>query len=355
MASVKLQGVHKTYPNGLHVLRNLELEVAQGELMVLVGPSGSGKSTALRIVAGLESPSEGAVYIVETDVTEWDPQQRDIAMVFQSYALYPHMTVRDNIAFGMRMRAVPQAERTRRTQEIAERLSIAALLDRKPAQLSGGQRQRVALGRALVRNPKVFLLDEPLSNLDAKLRAEMRAEIARLHAAFGVTTMYVTHDQEEAMTLGDRMAVMGEGGRLEQLATPLEVYNRPKNAFVAEFIGMPRINWFTGELEGGVFTCPDFVLALPAALQLRHRGAVRIGVRPHDLALVDPGAAPMRVQAELVEALGASLLVHGKSQYGVAVRMLVAADSGVRRGDTIGASPNSGAIHVFAEAGDRIS
>jgi ABC-type sugar transport system ATPase subunit len=345
MASVRLQAVDKRYPNGHVALRGLDLSLGDGELVVLVGPSGSGKSTALRIVAGLEAPSAGRVYIGDRDVTALPPRDRDVAMVFQSYALYPHKTVRDNLAFGLRMRGAPKPEIARRTEEIAERLAIGSLLDRKPAQLSGGQRQRVALGRALVREPRVFLLDEPLSNLDAKLRAETRAEIGRLHAAFAVTTIYVTHDQEEAMTLGERIAVLGEAGRVEQFAPPLEVYERPRNAFVAEFIGMPRINWFTGELEDREFRGPELRLALPAAPPGRR--PAKLGVRPHDLVPSDDAAAAVRGRVELVEALGATALVHARTARGEGFRMLVAADARVRRGDAIAAAVKLDRAHLF--------
>jgi ABC-type sugar transport system ATPase subunit len=345
MATVRLESIHKVYPNGYRALSGFDLALEDGELMVLVGPSGSGKSTALRIVAGLESPSSGRVFIGERDVTGLAPGERDVAMVFQSYALYPHKTVRDNLAFGLRMRSLPKAEIARRTQEIAARLAITELLDRKPAQLSGGQRQRVALGRALVRDPRVFLLDEPLSNLDAKLRAEMRAEIGRLHAALAVTMIYVTHDQEEAMTLGDRIAVLGKGGSIEQLAPPLTLYDRPENAFVAEFIGVPRINWFEGELEGHQFACPDFRLTLAGTP--RPRSVVRLGVRPHELTLASAQAGQLRGQVELVEMLGPNLLVHAKSASGVSFRMLAPAGAGMRRGDSVSACVNAERAQAF--------
>ena len=345
MATVRLESIHKVYPNGYRALAGFDLALNEGERMVLVGPSGSGKSTALRIVAGLESPSSGRVFIGGRDVTGVAPGERDIAMVFQSYALYPHKSVRDNLAFGLRMRALPRAEIAKRTDEIAARLSLTELLDRKPAQLSGGQRQRVALGRALVRNPQVFLLDEPLSNLDAKLRAEMRAEIGQLHAALAVTMIYVTHDQEEAMTLGDRIAVLGKGGTIEQLAPPLTLYDRPENAFVAEFIGVPRINWFAGELAGQEFACSDFRLHLPGPAVAPC--AVKLGVRPHDLTLADAEGGELRGQAELVETLGPHLLVHAKSAAGVPFRMLAPAGALIRRGDTLAARVDPARAHAF--------
>jgi multiple sugar transport system ATP-binding protein len=238
MASVRLEGIGKTYPNGHVAARGLDLEIQDGEFMVLVGPSGCGKSTALRMIAGLETPTEGRVLIGDKDVTMLPPQERDIAMVFQSYALYPHMTVRQNLAFGLRMRGAGREVTDRRVDEAARALALEAVLGRKPAQLSGGQRQRVALGRAIVREPKVFLFDEPLSNLDAKLRVETRAELARLHRRLGATVVYVTHDQEEAMTLGSRVAVMRDGF-LQQVAPPMELYRRPANQFVAGFVGSP--------------------------------------------------------------------------------------------------------------------
>jgi multiple sugar transport system ATP-binding protein len=353
MVGVRLEAVQKVYPSGLRALTGFDLDVADGELMVLVGPSGSGKSTALRIVAGLEAPTAGRVYIGDRDVTRVAPGARDVAMVFQSYALYPHMSVRDNLGFGLRMRGAAKPEIARRCAEIAERLGLTALLARKPAQLSGGQRQRVALGRALVREPRLFLLDEPLSNLDAKLRAELRAEIGRLHAAFGITTLYVTHDQEEAMTLGDRIAVLGQGGRIEQLAPPLELYLRPRNAFVAEFIGMPRINWFEGELDGGEFRCPDFRLALPQGA--RHSGAVRLGIRPHDAHVAEPEAGLLRGQVELVEALGAALLVHARSAHGVEFRVIAPPEAAIRRGDRVAVALPPERAHVFDRTrGDRL-
>jgi ABC-type sugar transport system ATPase subunit len=353
MASVRLESIAKVYGGGHSALSAIDLAIADGELLVLVGPSGSGKSTALRIVAGLETPTSGRVYIGERDVTGWPPGERDVAMVFQSYALYPHKTVAENLAFGMRMRGVARTEIARRTREIAERLAIAELLQRRPAELSGGQRQRVALGRALVRQPQLFLLDEPLSNLDAKLRAEMRAEIGRLRAAFAVTTLYVTHDQEEAMTLGDRIAVLGKAGRIEQLGAPLEIYRRPANAFVAEFIGMPRIDWFEGELAGDRFACADFALSLPAPPE--RDGPARLGIRPHDVALTEPSRALLHARVELVEALGATLLVHARTEHGVELRVIVPADDAVRRGDVIGVTLRADHAHVFdAATGARL-
>src|SRR5947209_4551293 len=248
MARITLEHIDKRYPNGYIASRDLSLEIADGELLVLVGPSGSGKSTVLRMIAGLEKPTGGTITIGDRDVTYLPPQERDIAMVFQSYALYPHMTVRENMAFGLKLRKQPAEAVARRVGDVAGALGLAPMLDRKPAQLSGGQRQRVALGRAIVREPKAFLFDEPLSNLDAQLRVETRAELARLHRRLGATMVYVTHDQVEAMTLGDRIAVLKEGV-LQQVDTPMELYRRPANKFLAGFTGSPATNFIEGIIQ----------------------------------------------------------------------------------------------------------
>ncbi|WP_460040034.1 ABC transporter ATP-binding protein [Thermaerobacter litoralis] len=249
MAEVRLVDVTKRFGSTVAV-DGVSLDIADGEFLVLVGPSGCGKSTLLRLIAGLEDVSEGEVYIGDRLVNDVPPKDRDVAMVFQNYALYPHMTVYDNMAFGLRMRKVPRDEIDRRVRQAAETLGLTNLLKRRPAQLSGGQRQRVALGRAIVRDPKVFLMDEPLSNLDAQLRVQMRTELARLHQRLGTTTIYVTHDQVEAMTLGDRIAVLRDG-KLQQVATPHEIYARPANVFVASFIGSPPMNFIRGVVERG--------------------------------------------------------------------------------------------------------
>ena len=312
MATVKLEGVDKVYPNGHVAARELDLEVADGELLVLVGPSGCGKSTALRMVAGLETPTRGRVLIEDEDVTERPPQERDVAMVFQNYALYPHMTVRENLAFGLRMRGVREGERDERVRGVAEALGLAELLDRKPSQLSGGQRQRVALGRATVREPKVFLFDEPLSNLDAKLRVQTRAELARLHRRFEATMIYVTHDQEEAMTLGQRVAVMNDG-RLEQVASPMEVYGRPATRFVGGFVGSPAMNFFPCQVRrnGGTpeLAGPFFRVRLEGTAGPSDDRAT-LGVRPNDIELVAPGEGDATAVVDVVEPLGSQVLVH---------------------------------------------
>ncbi len=299
MARVRLVGVEKVYPNGHVAARGLDLDIADGEFMVLVGPSGCGKSTALRMIAGLETPTAGQVFIGERDVTAVPPQDRDIAMVFQSYALYPHMTVRENLAFGLRMRGAAAPAIAERVRAVAQALGLDAVLERKPSQLSGGQRQRVALGRAMVRDPQVFLFDEPLSNLDAKLRVETRAELARLHRRLQATIVYVTHDQEEALTLGGRVTVMRDG-LIEQVGPPMEVYRRPASIFVGGFVGSPAMNFFpSGRL-----------LPYPRSSAAADPGPVTLGVRPHDLAIVPAGTGDADARVDVVEPRGSELLVH---------------------------------------------
>lgn len=317
MASILLENVHKVYPNGHLAAAGLDLAIDDGEFVVLVGPSGSGKSTALRIVAGLETPTSGRILIGDDDVTGVSPQQRDLAMVFQSYALYPHKTVRQNLAFPLRMQRMSKDEIARRVDVAARKLGLGELLDRKPAQLSGGQRQRVALGRAIVREPRAFLLDEPLSNLDARLRVQTRAELARLHRDLAATMLYVTHDQEEALTLGDRIAVMDQG-RLQQVAPPMEVYRRPINVFVAGFIGSPAMNLFrcTVEGDGGDARLVGEAVQIPLAEtgleKLREGDAadVVLGVRPHDVEPAPAEQADVAARIDVIEPLGSELLVH---------------------------------------------
>ena len=285
---------------------DVTLEIAEGEFMVLVGPSGCGKSTLLRLIAGLEVVTAGRVLIGEDDVTDVRPQDRDLAMVFQNYALYPHMTVAGNLGFGLRLRHIAKAERERRVRDVATKLGLEELLDRKPSELSGGQRQRVAMGRAMVREPKAFLMDEPLSNLDAKLRVTMRAELARLHERLGVTTIYVTHDQVEAMTLGQRVAVLRDGV-LQQVDTPQQLFREPANLFVAAFIGSPSMNLVEADVADGRLRFAGHELPLPEGTRLEaHR--VIVGVRPTDFresADADPSLPRLRVRASLVEDLGA--------------------------------------------------
>jgi ABC-type sugar transport system ATPase subunit len=341
MASVLLDQVWKTYPNGHVAARGVELAIEDGEFMVLVGPSGCGKSTALRMIAGLETPTQGRVLIGDRDVTEVPPQERDIAMVFQSYALYPHMTVRDNLGFGLRMRGTPQAGIAGRVEAAAKALGLEQVLDRKPGQLSGGQRQRVALGRAIVREPKVFLFDEPLSNLDAKLRLETRAELARLHRRLAATMVYVTHDQEEALTLGSRVAVMNEG-RVEQVGPPLEVYRRPETMFVATFVGSPAMNLVPAELLPG--------LGNPGG-----NGAM-LGFRPHDVTVVPAGAGLSDALVDVVEPRGSELLLYlrlGARGEGPEIRVITPPDLDVAPDRVVGLKFDRGRLHFFDPGAGR--
>ncbi|HZA98602.1 MAG TPA: sn-glycerol-3-phosphate ABC transporter ATP-binding protein UgpC [Gemmatimonadales bacterium] len=343
MASVRLENVQKTYPNGHVAAKGLNLDIADGEFMVLVGPSGCGKSTALRMVAGLETPTGGRILIGDRDVTTVPPQDRDIAMVFQTYALYPHMTVRENLAFGLRMRGAGRAVIEQRVTEASRALALDPVLERKPAQLSGGQRQRVALGRAIVREPKVFLFDEPLSNLDAKLRVETRAELARLHRRLGATIIYVTHDQEEAMTLGSRVAVMRDG-LLQQVAPPMEMYRRPANRFVAEFVGSPAMNFLPGEIIG-------------AAAGAGNRENI-LGLRPHDVILVPPGGGTLDALVDVVEPRGSELLVYlrlGTNGSGPEIRAIVPPETNVEAEKVVGVRLDPEKVHWFDEgSGQRV-
>jgi len=358
MARITLSHVDKRYPNGYIASRDLSLEIADGELLVLVGPSGSGKSTVLRMIAGLEKPTGGTISIGDRDVTRLAPQERDIAMVFQSYALYPHMTVRENMAFGLRLRKQSNDIVARRIGEVADVLGLTSMLDRKPAQLSGGQRQRVALGRAIVREPKAFLFDEPLSNLDARLRVETRAELARLHRRLGATMVYVTHDQVEAMTLGTRVAVLKDGV-LQQVAPPMELYRQPRNQFVAGFIGSPSMNFVRGAIERengrARFVAPGFSLALSDLMGTR-AGPVVLGVRPHDLAL---GGAPDKGPSgvvTLVEPLGSEQLVYVSVPGGADLVAAVGADQAPRVDESVALRVAPGAVHLFdPEGGARIA
>ena len=322
MAGVEFTGVEKRY-GGLPVIQDLSLEIPDREFMVLVGPSGSGKSTALRMVAGLEDVSGGTIAIGGRVVNDVPPKDRDIAMVFQNYALYPHMTVRENLDFGLRLRKTPPAEIRRLVDETAAMLGITHLLDRKPRQLSGGERQRVALGRAIMRKPSVFLFDEPLSNLDAKLRVQMRAEIKKIQKQIQTTTIYVTHDQIEAMTMGSRIAVMKDG-RLQQVGTPMEIYHRPENRFVAGFIGTPPMNFVDAEVADGGrrLVASGFSLEVPAAsgpgVSVRDGSRITLGVRPEDLrdpayGGSAPGAIRIPIRVEICEPLGHEVVIHGLS------------------------------------------
>ena len=347
-SALNISGIRKCFGKGdntVEVLKRIDIDVAPGEFLILVGPSGCGKSTLLNIIAGLEEPTEGSISIGDRNVVGVPPAQRDIAMVFQSYALYPTMSVAENIGFALEIRKVPKAERQARIAEVAAMLQIEHLLDRRPSQLSGGQRQRVAMGRALARNPQLFLFDEPLSNLDAKLRVEMRAEIKRLHQISGITSVYVTHDQVEAMTLGSRIAVM-KGGVLQQLGTPDEIYNRPANTYVATFIGSPTMNLIEGRATGmGQFSIAGAQLALNAHgndLQL-----TLLGLRPEHIRLND--AAAWRGVVNLVEPTGADTYVVVDTAAGK-VTVRAAPQTQVRPGDAVGLEIQADHVTWFDQA-----
>jgi multiple sugar transport system ATP-binding protein len=314
MAKIVFDGVTKVFDGDVFAVDDLSLEIEDGEFMVLVGPSGCGKSTILRLLAGLEDVTAGEISIGDTQVTDLSPKERDVAMVFQNYALYPHLTVQQNIAFGLRLRKVPREDRDRRAREVARTLGIEHLLERKPAALSGGQRQRVAMGRAMIREPVAFLMDEPLSNLDAKLRVQMRAELARLHDRLRITTVYVTHDQVEAMTLGDRVAVLRDG-LLQQVDTPQRLFAHPANLFVAAFVGSPPMNLVEGTVKAGSVSFAGFEIPLGDATDLSgHEGrTVIVGIRPSDLEDDDvwsgSGAPILEVDVDITEELGSEVNV----------------------------------------------
>ncbi|MFL5893421.1 MAG: ABC transporter ATP-binding protein [Solirubrobacterales bacterium] len=313
MAEIVLDKVTKRYPDGFEAVRNMDLDINDGEFMILVGPSGSGKSTALRMIAGLEDISDGEVKIGDTVVNQMAPKDRDIAMVFQNYALYPHMSVRENMAFPLKLAGTPKEEIKSQVEEAAKILDLTEHLDRKPANLSGGQRQRVAMGRAIVRNPKAFLMDEPLSNLDAKLRVQMRTEVSRIQSRLGTTTVYVTHDQTEAMTLGDRVAVM-RTGTIQQVDAPQELYHHPVNLFVAGFMGSPAMNFFSATVESDRVRFALGEFELPQQLRGTANGDVILGIRPEefeDAALVgDKPGHVFDANVSLVESLGSEVYAH---------------------------------------------
>ncbi|MBV8599008.1 MAG: sn-glycerol-3-phosphate ABC transporter ATP-binding protein UgpC, partial [Actinobacteria bacterium] len=304
MAGISLEHVSKVFAGGVTAVDDVSLDIASGEFLVLVGPSGCGKSTLLRMIAGLEDATGGTISIDGRDVTDLPPRARDIAMVFQSYALYPHMSVRENLGYGLKVRKTPKQEAGKRVEEVAKLLGLDEMLERKPAALSGGQRQRVAMGRAIVREPKAFLMDEPLSNLDAKLRVSMRAQLASLHARLRTTTIYVTHDQVEAMTLGQRVAVLRDG-QVQQVDTPQTLYATPANLFVAAFIGSPAMNLVEAEVADGTLSFAGYAIPVPATAP---RGPVVVGIRPEafeDADFADASLPRLDVVVEVVEELGA--------------------------------------------------
>jgi multiple sugar transport system ATP-binding protein len=352
MADVRYVEATKLYPgNDVPAVNALDLHIEDGEFMVLVGPSGSGKTTALRMLAGLEEVDGGAIFIGDRDVSDLAPKKRDVAMVFQNYALYPYLTVEANIGFPLKIARVKKSERDSRVREVAELLGLTEYLARKPGQLSGGQRQRVAMGRAIVRQPKVFLMDEPLSNLDAKLRVQMRADIAALQSRLGVTTVYVTHDQSEAMTLGDRVAVMHEG-RLQQLGPPRQLYDQPANTFVAGFIGSPSMNLCTLPVENGSVSLGDTRVEVGA----NGRGELVLGLRPESLELASEGVP---AEVEVVEEIGADAYVFCVAELPGGETKLVArtATRGApERGARVVLKPKPDEAHIFDPVtGERLA
>jgi sn-glycerol 3-phosphate transport system ATP-binding protein len=347
MATVELDHVKKRFGTN-EVIQGVTVNIADGEFIVIVGPSGCGKSTLLRMVAGLETISEGEVRIGGKRANEKEPMDRDIAMVFQNYALYPHMSVAQNMGYGLKIAGLSKAEIDRKVREAADLLQISALLDRRPRELSGGQRQRVAMGRAIVREPAVFLFDEPLSNLDAKLRVQMRLEIRELQAKLGITALYVTHDQVEAMTMADRMIVMN-GGIAEQIGTPLDVYERPQTLFAAQFIGSPSMNILDADASAGRVSVPGgtFVISAPD-------GPVKLGLRPEHVIPDDSG--PLALSVHLAEPLGANTLLHGKLE-GTNIAFtasLAGVHSSGKRGQVLRLNADPANLHLFDALGQRI-
>jgi multiple sugar transport system ATP-binding protein len=349
MAEVRYEKATRVYPGtDTPAVDSLDLEIGDGEFVVLVGPSGSGKTTALRMLAGLEEVDAGAIFIGDRDVTDVTPKDRDVAMVFQNYALYPYLTVAANIAFPLRIARVPKEERERRVRDVATMLGLAEYLERKPGQLSGGQRQRVAMGRAIIREPSVFLMDEPLSNLDAKLRVQMRADIAALQARLETTTVYVTHDQSEAMTLGHRVAVLRDA-RLQQFDTPRTLYARPANTFVAEFIGSPSMNLCRLPVEHGALEFGGVDIAIPEAVRNGHAELI-VGLRPEALALSADGCGAV---VEVVEEIGADTHVFCAAQIAGQDTKLVArvpTNVAPRQGERVHLRPTGGDVHFFDPA-----
>ena len=359
MAGVAFEQMSKVYPDGTKAVDALTLEIGDGEFMVLVGPSGCGKTTALRMVAGLEEITSGLLKIGERVVNNVPSRDRDIAMVFQSYALYPHLSVYENIAFGLKIKKMPKDEIDRRVAEAARILGLEPFLKRKPRALSGGQRQRVAMGRAIVRQPQAFLMDEPLSNLDAKLRVQMRAEIAGLQRSLGVTTIYVTHDQVEAMTMGDRVAVLRDG-KLQQYATPSDLYDHPVNSFVAGFIGSPAMNLLDLRRSGDGVTLGGHEVPLSREVRDAAGSAdtVTVGVRPEDLSLDDEGSGEgVKAVVDVVEELGSESYLYAHMAEDEATTLVVRGPgrTSVRYGDTIALRVNPDAVHAFdASSGERL-
>jgi len=359
MATVTFEKAQRWYPGSdTPAVPGLDLEIRDGEFMVLVGPSGCGKSTSLRMLAGLEEVNEGRIYIGDREVTHTPPKDRDIAMVFQNYALYPHMSVADNMAFALKMAKVPTDERQKRVAEAAKILGLEDYLERKPKALSGGQRQRVAMGRAIVRNPQVFCMDEPLSNLDAKMRVQTRTDIAKLQADLGVTTVYVTHDQVEAMTMGDRVAVM-KLGELQQVDTPLNLYDKPVNLFVAGFIGSPQMNLLEATAVDGQAKIGEYLVPVDPTASKKMRGNITVGVRPEAWRVVGENDGGLPVRVTVVEELGADAFVYGTSGVEGTPNNIIIRMTGrdtVRKGETLHVTTDPRHVHVFdTTTGERLS
>ena len=350
MSFLELKKVTKVYPNGTKAINETSLNIEHGEFMVFVGPSGCGKSTLLRMIAGLEDITEGEIDLDGKTINKVDPSDRDIAMVFQNYALYPHMNVYKNLSYGLKNRGESKEKIDNKVNEVAELLEIKEYLQRKPAQLSGGQRQRVAMGRAIVRNPKVFLFDEPLSNLDAKLRGQVRIEIKKLQQSMNVTSVFVTHDQVEAMTLGDRLAVINEGV-IEQIGTPIEVYEEPKSQFVAEFIGSPQMNFINGTIKNNNFESKGLKLNIDLNID---NANVALGFRADDLKIKEDGEISLNI--DIIEKLGSDSIIYGRDKNGESICYKESGNTKLGIGENINISINVDNIHIFDEkTGKRLN
>ena len=350
MSFLELKKVTKVYPNGTKAINETSLNIEHGEFMVFVGPSGCGKSTLLRMIAGLEDITEGEIDLDGKTINKTDPSERDIAMVFQNYALYPHMNVYKNLSYGLKNRGESKEKIDNKVKEVAELLEIKEYLQRKPAQLSGGQRQRVAMGRAIVRNPKVFLFDEPLSNLDAKLRGQVRIEIKKLQQSMNVTSVFVTHDQVEAMTLGDRLAVINEGV-IEQIGTPIEVYEKPESKFVAEFIGSPQMNFINGTIKNNYFESKGLKLKIDLNID---NANVNLGFRAEDLEIKEDGEISLNI--DIIEKLGSDSIIYGSNKNGESICYKESGNTKLAVGENINISINVDNIHIFDEkTGKRLN
>ena len=350
MSFLELKKITKVYPNGTKAINETSLNIEHGEFMVFVGPSGCGKSTLLRMIAGLEDITEGEIDLDGKTINKIDPSERDVAMVFQNYALYPHMNVYKNLSYGLKNRGDSKEKIDNKVKEVAELLEIKEYLQRKPAQLSGGQRQRVAMGRAIVRNPKVFLFDEPLSNLDAKLRGQVRIEIKKLQQSMNVTSVFVTHDQVEAMTLGDRLAVINEGV-IEQIGTPIEVYEKPESKFVAEFIGSPQMNFINGTIKNDYFESKGLKLKINLNID---NANVNLGFRAEDLEIKEDGEISLNI--DIIEKLGSDSIIYGSNKNGESICYKESGNTKLAIGENINISINVENIHIFDEkTGKRLN